>query len=75
MKGLVPPCQAEAIKLNGSEYANNVDKLALENARLRAANGEADEPAQKIQNAITDTVRAAVKEVLTEDGKKQSSID
>lgn len=31
--------EAEAIKLNGSEYMNNVDKLALENERLRAANG------------------------------------
>ena len=31
--------EAEAIKLNGSEYAANVDKLALENERLRAANG------------------------------------
>lgn len=67
--------QAEAIKLNGSEYANNVDKLALENARLRAANGEENEPVQKIQSAITDTVRAAVKEVLTEDGKKQNGTD
>ena len=27
--------------LNGSEYASNVDKLALENERLRAANGGA----------------------------------
>lgn len=33
--------QAEAIKLNGSEFAANVDKLALENAKLRAANGAA----------------------------------
>ena len=31
--------EAEAIKLNGSEYAANVDKLAQENERLRAANG------------------------------------
>ena len=31
--------EAEAIKLNGSEYAANVDKLTLENERLRAANG------------------------------------
>ena len=30
--------EAEAIKLNGSEYASNVDKLALENERLWAAN-------------------------------------
>ncbi len=31
--------EAEAIKLNGSEYAANVDKLLLENERLRRANG------------------------------------
>lgn len=31
--------EAEAIKLNGSEYAANVDKLTLENERLRRANG------------------------------------
>lgn len=31
--------EAEAIKLNGSEYSANVDKLALENERLRVANG------------------------------------
>lgn len=30
--------EAEAIKLNGSEYAANVDKLTLENERLRGAN-------------------------------------
>ena len=33
--------EAESIKLNGSEFAANVDKLALENERLRAANGAA----------------------------------
>lgn len=31
--------EAEAIKLNGSEYARNVDKLATENEWLRDANG------------------------------------
>ena len=31
--------EAEAIRLNGSEYAANVDKLTLENERLRKANG------------------------------------
>lgn len=40
--------QAEAIKLNGSEYAANVDKLTIENERLRAANG-GNEPAQAPQ--------------------------
>lgn len=33
--------EAEAIRLNGSEYAANVDKLTLENERLRKANGAA----------------------------------
>ena len=31
--------EAEAVKLNGSEFARNADKLAIENERLRAANG------------------------------------
>lgn len=31
--------EAEAIRLNGSEYTVNVDKLTLENERLRKANG------------------------------------
>ena len=33
--------EAVAVKLNGSEYARNVDKLATENELLRAANGGA----------------------------------
>ena len=32
--------EAEAIRINGSEYAANVDKLMVENELLRAANGE-----------------------------------
>lgn len=32
--------EAEAQKLNGSEFARNVDKLAVENEALRRANGE-----------------------------------
>ena len=31
--------EAEAIKLNGSEYVTNVDKLAIENGKLREAQG------------------------------------
>lgn len=31
--------EAEAVKLNGSEYARNVDKLFVENQRLQKANG------------------------------------
>ena len=37
--------EAEAIRLNGSEYSANVDKLTLENARLRKANGSNPQPA------------------------------
>ena len=33
--------EAEAIKLNGSEYSRNVDKLTTENELLRTANGGA----------------------------------
>lgn len=40
--------EAEAIRLNGSEYASNVDKLTLENERLRKANG-GSAPAQPTQ--------------------------
>lgn len=32
--------EAEAIKINGSEYAANVDKLTVENKLLRKANGQ-----------------------------------
>ena len=31
--------EAEAVKLNGSEFARNADKLAVENKQLRKANG------------------------------------
>ena len=31
--------EAEAVKLNGSQYSTNVDKLAVENEQLQAANG------------------------------------
>lgn len=31
--------EAEAVKLNGSEYARNVDKLTVENEQLKIANG------------------------------------
>lgn len=38
--------EAEAIKLNGSEYRANVEKLILENERLREANGGTAQAAQ-----------------------------
>lgn len=40
--------EAEAIKLNGSEYTRNVDKLIVENEKLREANGaKATAPTQQ----------------------------
>lgn len=41
--------EAEAIKLNGSEYRANVEKLAWENERLREANGGTATAAQPEQ--------------------------
>lgn len=45
--------EAEAIRINGSEYAANVDKLMVENEQLRAANGEA---AQSENDALTTAI-------------------
>lgn len=39
--------EAEATKLNGSEYARNVDKLAVENELLKRAGGVSTAPAQE----------------------------
>ena len=41
--------EAEAIRLNGSEYASNVDKLTSENERLRKANGVNTQNAQTVK--------------------------
>ena len=41
--------EQESIKLNGSEFTANVDKLAIENEKLRAANGN-------IQSNISQTI-------------------
>ena len=48
--------EAEAIKLNGSQYSANVDRLALENERLRAANGvtAVPQPSQVADNSPDD---------------------
>lgn len=39
--------EAEAVKLNGSQFAANADKLAVENKQLRMANGSTIEKEQK----------------------------
>ena len=54
--------EAEAIRLNGSEYTANVDKLAAENDKLKAANGQ-NQPdlGQQITNFIAKTAENAAK--------------
>lgn len=56
--------EAEAIKLNGSEYAANVDKLVLENERLRAANGGEQSAAPSLASAIVNLVNFAVDDAM-----------
>ena len=46
--------EAESIRLNGSEYAANADKLAVENELLRRANG-ADQAPQVAEDPPVDT--------------------
>jgi lambda family phage portal protein len=59
--------EAEAIRLNGSEYAANVDKLTMENERLRKANGAANQTFAKPQ--------AESQEEETEEDPEESSED
>ena len=54
--------EAEAVKLNGSQYSTNVDKLAVENEQLRTANG-GNEPAQPPQEPSPDEGDEEEKEV------------
>lgn len=59
--------EAEAIRLNGSEYSANVDKLTVENEKLKAANGQnAPDLGQQIQNFITKTAEYAAKKEVEE---------
>lgn len=65
--------EAEAIKLNGSEYAANVDKLALENDRLRQANGgnqPTPMPQQFVEPGENEGAAEGTKETDEQDGEK-----
>lgn len=59
--------EAEAIRLNGSEYAANVDKLTLENERLRKANGSNPQPVVAPPEGQKDTAEEEAPEEETED--------
>lgn len=53
--------EQETIKLNGGQYTANVDKLAIENEKLKAANGEKQtDLGQEFTNFIEKTVSKAV---------------
>lgn len=56
--------EAEAIKLNGSQYASNVDRLVLENERLRAANGSSQSTTPSLTDAIVNLVNFAVDDAM-----------
>ena len=45
--------EAEAVKLNGSQFSSNADKLAVENEQLRAANG-GNQPSNPVQEPPPD---------------------
>lgn len=51
--------EQESIKLNGSEFTTNADKLAIENEKLRAANGN-------IQSNISQTIDNLNKKTASE---------
>lgn len=60
--------EAEAIKLNGSQYSTNVDRLKIENEKLAEANGggQAGGEAPSLANAIVNLVHAAVDDAMAE---------
>lgn len=59
--------EAEATRLNGSDFRTNVGKLAVENAQLQDAKG-GNEPAgnNQLANAIVNLVNYAVDDAMTE---------
>lgn len=63
--------EAEAVKLNGSQFSANVDKLAVENEQLSNANGGSTQngSGQQLANAIVTIVNTAVEDAM--ESKKQ----
>ena len=60
--------EAEAEKLNGSQFSANADKLAVENERLQKANGGNVQPGgnSQLANAIVNLVNFAVEDAMAE---------
>jgi hypothetical protein len=60
--------EAEAVKLNGSQFSANADKLAVENEQLQTANGGNAAPggSSQLTNAIVNLVNFAVDDAMAE---------
>lgn len=58
--------EAEAVRLNGSEFARNADKLAVENEQLHSANGGHENSSKTAQfdTAITNYINLRVEEAI-----------
>lgn len=61
--------EAEAVKLNGSQFATNADKLAVENEQLRKANGSGgggQGGTAQFDAAITNYINMRVEEAMSD---------
>lgn len=60
--------EAEAVKLNGSEFTRNADKLAVENEQLRTAKGgqESANKTSQFDAAITNYINLRVEEAISD---------
>ena len=63
--------EQEAIKLNGSEFGTNIDKLTIENQKKAAANG-AKPP--EIGEVFTNFIRKTIENTVESEVKKQNEI-
>ena len=64
--------EQEAIKLNGSEFTSNVDKLAVENEKMRLAmGGNQPEPGGELMNMLTGIVKNIVETEVRKQNEAQ----
>lgn len=64
--------EQETIKLNGGQFTANVDKLAIENEKLKAANGTSEpDLGQQFANFIQKTVEKAVEKEVKNQNEQQ----
>ena len=63
--------EQEAIKLNGSEFGTNIDKLTIENQKKAAANGT---KSPEIGEVFTNFIRKTIENTVESEVKKQNEI-